>query len=94
VEETPDATVSWTTDRVIVAASGDLAVELGTCTFNNGVRRIPGSTSRPGGRSLEPGRWRPISESVRFPRRRARRATRARSHPHRGHGPFSSASWA
>jgi ketosteroid isomerase-like protein len=34
-EETPNLTVSWSTDRVIMAASGDLAVEFGTYTFNN-----------------------------------------------------------
>jgi ketosteroid isomerase-like protein len=33
--ETPDASVSWSIDRVIMAASGDLAVELGTYTFSN-----------------------------------------------------------
>lgn len=34
-EEMPNASVSWSTDRVIMAASGDLAVELGTYTFSN-----------------------------------------------------------
>jgi len=31
--ETPNATISWSTDRVILAASGDLAVELDTYTL-------------------------------------------------------------
>jgi uncharacterized protein (TIGR02246 family) len=34
-EEMPNRTVSWSTDRVIMAASGDLAVEFGTYTFSN-----------------------------------------------------------
>ncbi len=34
-EETPNRTVSWSIDRVIVAASGDLAVELGSYTSSN-----------------------------------------------------------
>ncbi|MGD8363156.1 MAG: DUF4440 domain-containing protein [Gemmatimonadota bacterium] len=34
-EETPNRTISWSTDRVIMAASGDLAVELGSYTSSN-----------------------------------------------------------
>jgi len=33
--ETPNASVSWSVDRVIMSASGDVAVELGTFTFSN-----------------------------------------------------------
>ena len=33
--EMPNASVSWSVDRIIMAASGDLAVELGTFTVNN-----------------------------------------------------------
>jgi ketosteroid isomerase-like protein len=34
-EEMPNRTVSWSTDRVIMASSGDLAVEFGSYTFSN-----------------------------------------------------------
>ena len=34
MKKTPDALVSWTSDKVHVAESGDLAVELGSFTFD------------------------------------------------------------
>lgn len=33
--KTPSATLSWTVDNVVVAASGDLAMELGSFTFTD-----------------------------------------------------------
>ncbi len=33
--QTPNASISWSVDRVMVSASGDLAVELGTFTLSN-----------------------------------------------------------
>jgi uncharacterized protein (TIGR02246 family) len=33
--QTPNASVNWTVDRVMVAGSGDMALELGTWTFSN-----------------------------------------------------------
>ena len=34
MKEAPDATVSWTSDQVRVAESGDLAVEIGSFNFD------------------------------------------------------------
>ena len=34
IKKTPDALVSWTSDKVLVANSGDLAVERGSFTFD------------------------------------------------------------
>lgn len=40
VAKMPNASLSWTTDRVMVAASGDMAVEVGNWVFSNEGKEV------------------------------------------------------